>query len=58
MRASDAKYHSPFSYAAIQAGYVYLGGKVGQLHCIEPLACNGGAGSIMSCSIIACLSAA
>jgi hypothetical protein len=28
MRASDAKYHSPFSYAAIQAGYVYLGGKV------------------------------
>ena len=28
MRASDAKYHSPFSYAAIQAGYVYLGGKM------------------------------
>jgi hypothetical protein len=25
MRASDAKYHSPFSYAAMQAGYVYLG---------------------------------
>lgn len=28
MRASDAKYHSPFSYAAIQAGFVYLGGKM------------------------------
>ncbi|KAF6259501.1 phosphatase 2C-like domain-containing protein [Scenedesmus sp. NREL 46B-D3] len=28
MRASDAKYHSPFSYSAIQAGYVYLGGKM------------------------------
>jgi hypothetical protein len=28
MRASDAKYHSPFSYSAIQAGYVYLGERV------------------------------
>jgi protein phosphatase PTC7 len=28
MRAADAKYHSPFSYAAIQAGYIYLGGKM------------------------------
>lgn len=28
MRASDAKYHSPFSYSAIAAGYVYLGGKM------------------------------
>jgi protein phosphatase PTC7 len=28
MRASDSKYHSPFSYAAMQAGYVYLGGKM------------------------------
>jgi protein phosphatase PTC7 len=28
MRATDPKYHSPFSYAAIQAGYVFLGGKL------------------------------
>ncbi|KIY99196.1 hypothetical protein MNEG_8763 [Monoraphidium neglectum] len=26
MRATDPKYHSPFSYSAIQAGYVFLGG--------------------------------
>jgi protein phosphatase PTC7 len=28
MRAVDPKYHSPFSYSAIQAGYVFLGGKL------------------------------
>ncbi|KAI8473568.1 MAG: phosphatase 2C-like domain-containing protein [Monoraphidium minutum] len=28
MRATDPKYHSPFSYGAIQAGYVFLGGKL------------------------------
>jgi len=28
MRATDPKYHSPFSYSAIQAGYVFLGGKL------------------------------
>eukprot|EP00877_Chromochloris_zofingiensis_P009623 jgi/Chrzof1/4914/Cz15g04100.t1 len=28
MRASDAKYHSPFSYSAVQAGFVHLGGKM------------------------------
>jgi len=28
MRASDTKYNSPFSYGAIQAGYVYVGGKL------------------------------
>jgi len=28
MRAADAKHHSPFSYAAVAAGYVYVGGKM------------------------------
>jgi len=28
MRAADAKHHSPFSYAAVAAGYVYAGGKM------------------------------
>ncbi|KAF8072688.1 protein phosphatase 2C [Scenedesmus sp. PABB004] len=36
MRASDAKYHSPFSYAAIQAGYVYLGGKMDDITVLQP----------------------
>lgn len=28
MRASDNKHHSPFSYAACAAGYIFLGGKM------------------------------
>lgn len=28
MRATDPKYQSPFSYAALSAGYHYLGGKL------------------------------
>ena len=28
MRATDPKYNSPFSYAALQAGYMYVGGKL------------------------------
>ncbi|GBF96905.1 phosphatase 2C-like [Raphidocelis subcapitata] len=31
MRASDTKYHSPFSYAACAAGYFYQGGKMDDL---------------------------
>ncbi len=27
-RAADTKYNSPFSYGAMQAGYVYQGGKM------------------------------
>jgi protein phosphatase PTC7 len=28
MRATDPKYQSPFSYSALQAGYMYVGGKL------------------------------
>jgi protein phosphatase PTC7 len=42
MRATDPKYHSPFSYAAIQAGYVFLGGKLDDITVVVSYVALGG----------------
>ena len=42
MRATDPKHNSPFAYAAIQAGYVFLGGKLDDITVVVSYVAQGG----------------